>query len=348
MNPFCKESALQVTNRSLDFYKSGMFGEYLELPGLTEISVNRPGEVWLKMDGNWRCIANPDITFIRCERFCHTLATYNGDHISDIKPLLSATLESGERVQAVCYPACERGTYSITIRVPTERQVPHSDYIESGFYNVLTQDSLHRSQEQQLLELYKNKCFPAFMELAVRLGKTIVFAGATGSGKTTYMKTLIDFIPRDTRLITIEDTAEIKFYQHRNYVHLYYPSEASSTPGAIVTAASLLRSCFRMNPTRILLAEVRGAETWDFYKVTGSGHSGSMTSLHAGSVEEAIDGLIERCYQNEECYNLPYTVLRRKILSSTDIICHVTASGNVRLMGEIYFQAVDREHYLTR
>ena len=346
MNSLAQSGELLVTNRSLEFYKSGMFGKYMNLPGLTEIAVNRPGEIWLEVNGVWNSVVNPEITYIRCERFCQTLATYNGDHISDIKPLLSATLESGERVQAVCYPACERGTYSITIRVPAERQVPHVEYISSGFYDLLEREAPQLTNEQILIGLYKQKRFPDFMELAVKLGKSIVLAGATGSGKTTYMKTLIDYIPLDTRLITIEDTVEIKFFQHKNYVHLYYPSEASNTPGAIVTAASLLRSCFRMNPTRILLAEVRGGETWDFYKVTGSGHGGSMTSLHAGSVEEAIDGLIERCYQNEECYNLPYAVLRRKILSSTDIICHITTDGGTRQIGEMYFQPVDRDNYM--
>lgn len=117
MNSLAQSGELLVTNRSLEFYKSGMFGKYLNLPGLTEIAVNRPGEIWLEVNGVWNSVVNPEITYIRCERFCQTLATYNGDHISDIKPLLSATLESGERVQAVCYPACERGTYSITIRV---------------------------------------------------------------------------------------------------------------------------------------------------------------------------------------------------------------------------------------
>ena len=345
--PVPVNNASVVTNHSLDFYKKGMFGDYLGTIGLTEIGVNRPGGVWLKTYGVWNYVEDSKITYIQCERFCKTLATYNGDHISVTKPLLSATLESGERVQAVRYPACERGTYSITVRVPTDHQIPHTKYIDSGFYSEIALEKKQSVDEQQLLYLYKQKRIAEFMELAVKMGKTIVYAGATGSGKTTYMKTLLAFVPLNIRIITIEDTPEIKFYEHKNYVHLFYPSEASNTPGAIVTSAGLLKSCFRMNPDRIFLAEVRGGETWDFYKVVGSGHGGSMTSLHSGSVEEAIDGLIERCYQNAECQMLPYAVLRRKILNSTDIICHVDVSGDVRRMGEIYFKPVDQQRYMN-
>ncbi|WP_192845207.1 P-type DNA transfer ATPase VirB11 [Pseudomonas amygdali] len=336
-----------VTNRSLDFYKKGMFGDYLGITGLTEIAVNRPGGAFLKIHGEWSFVENPKITLAACERFGKTLAKYNDDDISDTKPVLSATLESRERVQAVCYPACERGTYSITIRVPTDQQIPHQKYIDGGFYSQIALEKKESVDEQRLRNLYKHKRIDEFMELAVKMGKTIVFAGATGSGKTTYMKTLMAFVPDYVRIITIEDTPEIKFWTHKNYVHLFYPSEASNTPGAIVTSASLLKSCFRMNPDRIFLAEVRGGETWDFYKVVSSGHGGSMTSIHSGSVEEAIDGLIERCYQNTECQMLPYAVLRRKILNSTDIICHVDVSGDVRRMGEIYFKAFDQERYLA-
>ena len=345
--PVPVNNASVVTNHSLDFYKKGMFGDYLGTIGLTEIGVNRPGGVWLKTYGVWNYVEDSKITYIQCERFCKTLATYNGDHISLTKPLLSATLESGERVQAVRYPACERGTYSITVRVPTDHQIPHTKYIDNGFYSEVALEKKQSVDEQQLLYLYKQKRIAEFMELAVKMGKTIVYAGATGSGKTTYMKTLLAFVPLNIRIITIEDTPEIKFYEHKNYVHLFYPSEASNTPGAIVTSAGLLKSCFRMNPDRIFLAEVRGGETWDFYKVVGSGHGGSMTSLHSGSVEEAIDGLIERCYQNAECQMLPYAVLRRKILNSTDIICHVDVSGDVRRMGEIYFKPVDQQRYMN-
>jgi type IV secretion system protein VirB11 len=97
-----------------------------------------------------------------------------------------------------------------------------------------------------------------------------------------------------------------------------------------------------MNPDRILLAEVRGGEAWDCLKIIGSGHEGLITSLHAGSPEEAINGLAERCYQNMECQNIPYSVLLRKVLNSIDVIASIDVSGDIRRMGDIYFKPVHR------
>lgn len=338
---------VNIKNISLDYYKRQFFGDYLNIEGLTEIAVNRPGEIWCQVDGIWYS-HDIDITYEHCYRFAATLANYNADTISDIKPLLSATLESGERVQIVLPPACERETISITLRKPSTRQIPHEAYKKRGFYDQVEGKEKCPHHDERLTALFNEKRIADFIEMAVKLGKTIIFAGATGSGKTTYMKTLIEYIPAHLRLLTIEDNPEVKFFKHKNYVHLFYPSESGNDGNAIVTPASLLKSTFRMKPDRILLTEVRGGETWDFYKVVSSGHGGSMTSLHAGSADEAIEGLIERCYQNRECQNLTYDVLLRKILGSTDIICCVSAEGVTRRMGEIYYRPLHREHYLRR
>uniref|UniRef100_UPI003F78BAE2 CpaF/VirB11 family protein n=1 Tax=Klebsiella pneumoniae TaxID=573 RepID=UPI003F78BAE2 len=142
-----------------------------------------------------------------------------------------------------------------------------------------------------------------------------------------------------------EDNPEITFFIHKNYVHLFYPSESSDEKGSIVTPASLLRWNYRMNPDRILLTEVRGAEAWDFLKITGSGHEGSMTSIHAGSAKEAIDGFITRCYENPQCAQLPYTFMLRKVLDSLDVIVSIDLDGNVRRMNDIYFRPIHRNQY---
>ncbi|EOR8022859.1 CpaF/VirB11 family protein, partial [Escherichia coli] len=172
--------------------------------------------------------------------------------------------------------------------------------------------------------------------------------GETGSGKTTYLKTLIDYIPLHLRIVTIEDNPEVKFYRHQNYVHLFYPSEAGNSDKAIITPASLIRANYRMNPDRILITEVRGGEAWDFLKIVSSGHEGAITSLHAGSPYEAIMGLVERCYQNTECSRLPYSVLLSKVLSSIDVIASIKLEGDVRRIGEIYYKDADLDSYRKR
>ncbi|HBM0248684.1 TPA: Flp pilus assembly complex ATPase component TadA, partial [Salmonella enterica] len=260
-------------------------------------------------------------------------------------PGLSATLESGERCQLVVPPACERGTVSATIRKPSGIQILHQSYIDEGFYNRVTGSEKTETHDAELITLYNTKNIPLFMEKSVEYGKTIAVAGETSTGKTTYMKMLIGYIPLYLRITTIEDNPEITFFKHKNYVHLFYPSESSDEKGSIVTPASLLRWNYRMNPDRILLTEVRGAEAWDFLKITGSGHEGSMTSIHAGSAKEAIDGFITRCYENPQCARLPYTFMLRKVLDSLDVIVSIDLDGNVRRMNDIYFRPVHRNHY---
>lgn len=335
---------MAVKNISLDRYKQRFFGDFLELPGLTEIAVNRPGELWTKINGVWEQHAVP-LTYEDCYDFARCLAKHQGDNVEDIKPGLSATLESGERCQVVVPPACERNTVSITIRKPSTVQIPHQAYIDAGFYNRVTGAEKVWTHDDELIELYNTKNIPRFMEKCVEYGKTIAVAGETSTGKTTYMKTLIGYIPVHLRITTIEDNPEISFFNHKNYVHLFYPSEAADDKDAIVTPASLLRWNYRMNPDRILLTEVRGGEAWDFIKITGSGHEGSMTSIHAGSAREAVDGFITRCKENPQCAGLPYSFLLRKILDSLDVIVSIDLDGNVRRMNDIYFRPLHRNQY---
>lgn len=335
---------MTATNISLDRYKQRFFGEFLELPGLTEIAVNRPDELFTKINGVWAQHA-VSLSYDDCYNFARCLAKHHNDNIEDIKPGLSATLESGERCQLVVPPACERGTVSATIRKPSRIQIPHQSYIDAGFYNRVTGSEQTETHDAELIELYNTKNIPLFMEKCVEYGKTIAVAGETSTGKTTYMKMLIGYIPLDLRITTIEDNPEITFFKHKNYVHLFYPSESSDEKGSIVTPASLLRWNYRMNPDRILLTEVRGAEAWDFLKITGSGHEGSMTSIHAGSAMEAIDGFITRCYENPQCAQLPYAFMLRKVLDSLDVIVSIDLDGNIRRMNDIYFRPVHRKEY---
>lgn len=129
---------MKISNVSLDQHKKRMFGEFLDMDGLTEIAVNRPGELFTKIRGVWKKHV-VSLTLAQCQTFATALANYQGDHIDDTSPVLSATLESGERCQVVIPPACERNTVSITIRKPSQVQIPHQSYIDGGFYNRVTE-----------------------------------------------------------------------------------------------------------------------------------------------------------------------------------------------------------------
>ncbi|EMQ2088433.1 P-type DNA transfer ATPase VirB11 [Salmonella enterica subsp. enterica] len=322
-------------NVALQFLRDSLLGKFIDLEGLTEIAINRPGEIHTKIAGRWNMHPST-VTLSQCDAFAKSLAVWNDDNIDDTNPILSATLESGERCQIVVPEACERNTISITVRKPTLVQLTHQSYIDNGFYNRVTGVETTLNKNDELKEIYNSSNIPLFMEKVIEYGKSVFIVGETGSGKTTYMKMLLKYIPSDLRIITIQDNPEIDFYQHKNYVHLFYPADAGED--AIVTPARLLRACYRMNPDRILLTEVRGGEAWDCLKIIGSGHEGLLTSLHAGSPADCITGIIDRCYENTACKGMPYDVLLRKVLNCVDVIASVDVKGNVRRMGDIYFK----------
>ncbi|AYN25690.1 P-type DNA transfer ATPase VirB11 (plasmid) [Buttiauxella sp. 3AFRM03] len=326
---------MEKTNIALEYMRDEILGTHLDTEGLTEIAINRPGELHTKINGVWS-MHECSVTYEQCEAFASALAVWQDDNIDETSPILSATLPSGQRCQVVFPPACERGTISVTIRIPDYFQRTHQSYIEAGFYNRVTGKEKKETKDDELAKIYHSGNIPLFMEKCVEYGKTIFVVGETGSGKTTYMKMLLRYIPAGLRIITIEDNPEIKFWQHQNYVHLFYPADAGED--AIVTSDRLVRAIYRMNPDRPLLAEVRGREAWDALKLIESGHPGFMSSLHAGSPQECISGLIDRCMEHPACRGMPEQVLLRKVLRCMDVIVSVDISGNVRRMGDIYFK----------
>ena len=147
-----------------------------------------------------------------------------------------------------------------------------------------------------MLRLLAAGDYEAFMRLAVRGRKNILVSGPTGSGKTTWTKALIREIPSDERLVTIEDAQELVLDRHPNHVRLFYSKDDQGL--ARVTPKQLLECCLRMKPDRILLAELRAEEAFDYLRNVNSGHPGSITSVHAASAELAFEQLVLLVKQN--------------------------------------------------
>lgn len=299
---------------------------------ITEISVNRPNEVWCERANIWERHEAPELDLERLLSIATAVARFSSNDISDVRPMLSAVLPNGERIQVVIPPACEHGTISMTIRKPSFTTRSLKDYAQSPFFahaqpnhGGMTPAQRERlsPDERALLTLIAQQDYVAFFRRAIQQNKVIVVAGETGSGKTTFMKALMQEIPKDQRLITIEDVPELFLPNHPNHVHLFYPSEAKEEENARVTAASLLRSCLRMKPSRILLAELRGGETFDFINIAASGHGGSITSCHAGSAELTFERLALMVLQNRQGRTLPYPVIRRLLYMVVDIVVHI-------------------------
>jgi type IV secretion system protein VirB11 len=298
--------------------------KWIDDPEITEVVVNRPKEVWCERQNVWEKHEVPELTFEHCKSLATATAKYASNDVSDIQPILSAILPGGERMQIVLPPACEHGTVSVTIRKPSFSVRTLADYEKQGFFKHIQPVSAELSgNEKELVRLKEDKSYIEFIRRAVQFEKVIVVAGETGSGKTTFMKALMQEIPSAQRIITIEDVPELFLPAHPNHVHLFYPSEVKEEDSAVVTAAALLKSCLRMKPTRILLAELRGGETFDFINVAASGHGGSITSLHAGSPELAFERLALMVLQNRQGRTLPYAVIRRLLYLVVDVVIHV-------------------------
>ncbi|MCD9465095.1 P-type DNA transfer ATPase VirB11 [Photobacterium phosphoreum] len=297
--------------------------QWLSDPDITEITINRPNELWIEKNSVWQQFEHPDLTFDTLKSMATAVAAFTENTISILTPVLSAVLPDGERIQFVIPPACSAGTVSVTIRKPSKVSRYLSDYQRDGFFNNIHPINDDLSQTDiTLLGLKESGDIQGFLELAVTLEKNIVIAGGTGSGKTTFMKALMEVIPTQQRLITIEDVEELFLPHHPNSVHLFYPSEALATDP--VTPAKLLKSCLRMKPDRILLAELRGGETFDYINVNASGHGGSITSCHAKSATLTFERLAMMAMENPRGQALPYDVIKKLLYQTIDIVIHVT------------------------
>lgn len=329
-----------VVETSLDYYTKEYFGKFLSDDGINEIAYNCPGEIWTQnIFGEWK----KEHTILdekKALSLATTLANNIKTSITNAKPILSCVLPAGERVQIVVPPASN--FTNITIRKPSRTRVTFKSYEDKGIFGEIVplEDNFISKSDKELIVLYKANNYRDFLAKAVEHGKTMIICGETGSGKTTFMKSLIDFIPKEERIITIEDVPEIKFYEHENYVSLFYPSEAKTTD--FLNSATLLKSCLRMKPDRILLAELRGGETYDFLNVISSGHRGSITSLHAGSPTEAFARLAMMCLQNEQGRCIPYENIMKTLIDVIHIVVHFSVVRGKRSITGIYFNLVNQ------
>lgn len=326
---------------SLSIYQERLFGDLFTRPDITEIVINRLGEIFYEDDSGFHKGNDEEckrVTEESCKHFTNAVATAAEQKLDEQHPILSATLENDERIQIVIPPAVDPKQYSITVRKPMRRSLTLEQYQAQGFFDEIVIGEHISEVDLELARFLEKKDYLSFFRLAVASGlKNIAIAGATGSGKTTFMKALCMLIGIDERIITIEDVRELFSDIHDNMVNLLYPSEATGN-GLKVTPATLLKSCLRMKPDRILLAELRSGEAFDYINVISSGHGGSITSLHAGNYNEVIRRLTLMTLQNETGSKLPYDTAKSIIEDTIDIVVHIGRINGKRCITSIYWK----------
>ncbi len=322
-------SALELTLRALR--------PLLCDPGITELCINRPGEAFIETRDGWRQELLPFADFGWCQRLAKLVANSTRQRVDEESPLLSASLPTGERIQIVLPPATTQGTVAITIRRPSDQVWSLKELADRGIFRATRCASDAPDEaEVMLAQLLKAKEYESFMRLAVRARKNIVVSGPTGSGKTTYTKALIREIPGDERLITIEDAKELILDSHPNHVRLFYSKDDQGL--ARVTPKQLLESCLRMKPDRILLAELRAEEAFDYLRNVNSGHPGSITSVHAASAELAFEQLVLLVKQSRAGQELARGDIKHLLYLLVDVVIQFGVERHQRYIKEIWYE----------
>jgi type IV secretion system protein VirB11 len=306
-------------------------GEILARPDVTDIYVNRPEEAWVEtLGGTIELHRVAGLDEANLWRLSRQIAAFSHQGISSEHPLLSATLPDGARVQIVAPPAT-RGAMALAIRKHVAASLSLSDYETSGAFSQTTRDASGRGESSRPLRaLLDQGDIAAMLALAVRARRNILVSGGTSTGKTTFLNALLGEIPRDERLVLIEDTPELHL-PHENWVGLIAPR--SILGEARVTAEDLLGASLRLRPDRIILGELRGPEAYTFLRAVNSGHRGSMTTVHADNAESAIEQIVLLVLQAGT--RLGRDDVRHYVTATVDVFVQLARVGGRRYVADV-------------
>jgi type IV secretion system protein VirB11 len=258
--------------------------------GISEISVNRPGEAWVERYGEMEYHPLPEFTLDHLAALARLVAQSTEQMVSEEKPLLSATLPEGYRIQVVFPPACEAGKVIMSIRKQTVINFDLEMYEAIGaFQNTMVRKEANK-YDAELRELLDQGAIREFLTKAVLYKKNVIVSGGTSTGKTTFLNAVLKKIPVSERVITCEDARELDIQHLPNRVHLL--ASRGGQGRAQVTMQDLIEACLRLRPDRIMVGEIRGAEAFSYLRAINTGHPGSITTIHADSPMLAFEQLM--------------------------------------------------------
>ncbi|MDD5005202.1 MAG: CpaF family protein [Candidatus Omnitrophica bacterium] len=274
----------------------GQLKPLIDDPEITEIMVNGHDKIYIERNGRMELASIKFNSERDLMTVVHRIVAFTKRRVDESNPYVDLSLSDGSRVNIILPPLSLTGP-AITIR----KFLKEIRTIE----DLVSRDTLTKDMADFLIASVKAKL-------------NIVFSGATGTGKTTTLNMLLNYIPSDERIITIEDTAELKLSQE-NLVRLE-TRQANVEGKGIVSIRDLFRNSLRMRPDRIILGEIRSDEALDMLQAISSGHGGTLAIIHAGSPQEVISR-IETMIAISNAM-LPVSIIRQQIVSAIDIIVH--------------------------
>jgi pilus assembly protein CpaF len=275
---------------------------------ISEVMVNGPDRVFIERSGFIERVSGVTLGERALMVAVKNIARRLGDDISESKPILDSRLPDGSRVAAVI-PPCSLGGVTLTIRKFHAHRFELEDLIRTG--------TLDRTVANRLEDYVLQR-------------RNILLCGGTGTGKTTLLTALGKFIPPDERILLIEDTAEIQLH-HDNLVRFEARRELAGI--AAVSIRDLLKAALRHRPDRILLGEIRGGEAFDLLQLLNTGHSGTLSTIHASSAKQGLARFTSCVLQSG--VELPYRAVKTNIGDSLNVIVQIERRPGRRFVSEV-------------
>ncbi|MDE7176290.1 MAG: CpaF family protein [Lachnospiraceae bacterium] len=277
--------------------KLDVLQELVDNPGITEIMINGPGHIFIEQKGR---LFESELHFESEEKLQDVIQQIVSDcnrTVNEASPIVDARLRNGARVNVVLNPVALNGPI-VTIRRFPDKPISMEDLVSFG-------------------SVTEEVC--VWLDRLVKAKYNIFISGGTGSGKTTFLNALSNYIPQEERVITIEDSAELQLLNIRNIVRM--ETRNANVEGCQeIGIRDLIKTSLRMRPDRIIVGEVRGGEAFDMMQCLNTGHDGSMSTGHANSARDMLSRLENMILMGME---IPLTAIRQQIASGIDIIVHL-------------------------
>lgn len=308
----------------------------LDDPAVVEISVNRPGQVFVERIGqaHMEFHSIPAMTAEAISQIAQRVAAYTNQFVNSERPLLSAALPTGARIQVVLPPAAPDGG-TLSIRKQVTQHFTLEEYRDNGSLDKVAVSLGGLSQlDHDLIGHLQAQRIYEFLDTAIRNRVSILISGGTSTGKTTFLNACLKSVDPNERILTLEDTREL-FPTQKNVVHLIASKGDQGT--ANVTIQSLLESSLRMRPDRLFVGEIRGAEAFTFLRAINTGHPGSMSTVHADTPQGAYEQLAMMIMQGGMAGSFSKADLLSYLHMVIPVVIQLRRDGGKRGVSEIFF-----------